>query len=86
MDVYCPVCGEPWDQSSLHEAVSEGRHVSYEDAAKHFIAKGCETFGSRHGEVNRDQAALAQEVYALLGTDLDAAASEFEDFQEVFGG
>lgn len=92
MDLYCPTpnCGEPWDNDSLHELVSDGDYATYAEAASAFRLLGCAAFGSRHNtaapeEEPRDAAfgltrsEAAGALYDLLGDDMDGAASELAD-------
>lgn len=92
MDIYCPVCREPWDNDELH-FVAEERGTSYKDVAADFRRRGCEALNSRHfcqicGEdetfcsdpkqhLKRDE--FVDAVYDLLGDDMDGAASTFDD-------
>lgn len=89
MDILCPVCGEPWDNDSLHEVVSEGTFADYKTAAREFRTRGCGVvFGNsackkdavateRHGLKSTDAAAA---LYDLLGDDMDGAAAMLEDY------
>ena len=83
MDIYCPKCGEPWDNDELHEVVSE-RHANgdtnatYNAVAREFRGKGCEVFGCSHGEYS-EAAQFAAVAYDLLGDDMDGAASMMDD-------
>lgn len=40
MDIYCPRCGEPWDNDSLHEAAQE-HGSTYEAIKTAFRTLGC---------------------------------------------
>lgn len=48
MDIYCPVCGEPWDNESLHEEVAlrnqVGEDTSYAVVSAEFRRDGCKAF------------------------------------------
>jgi len=53
MDIYCPVCGEPFDFDELHEEARarwEGGDYSrvYEEVLHQFQRKGCEALGDEH--------------------------------------
>ncbi len=89
MDIYCPKCGEPWDNDSLHEAAAElneearslgERPVTYDTVARDFRDRGCLALGERCGKPNPEIAKAAAAVYAFSGDDMDGAASDFEDF------
>lgn len=83
MDIYCPKCGEPWDNDELHHE-AEDNDSDYETVAKNFRRRGCEVFGFQHGdadyEVNGMPASTAASaLYELLGDDMDGAAAMMED-------
>lgn len=40
MDVYCPYCGEPWENDYLHEVALE-RGTDYYELLNDFICRGC---------------------------------------------
>lgn len=76
MDIYCPVCGEPWDRDELHYVSS----TPYDLAVKLFRREGCRVFGGKHNKnADLEKAEHARVVYDLLGDDMDGAASELED-------
>lgn len=78
MDIYCPVCGEPWDSDELHyEAEEAGK--SFEALYKKFKKVGCAVFGTAHADSEADPRIKA--TYDLLGDDVDGAASLFEDLE-----
>lgn len=79
MDVYCPRCGDPFDNDELHSAAEE-RGISYDAVASDFRARGCEAL-SYPCSTNTDarMAAIAVEIYAAYGGDMDAAASAFSE-------
>jgi hypothetical protein len=86
MDIFCPKCGEPWDNDELHEVVAErhenGDHdASYNSVAREFRGKGCEVFGCSHGHVSAMAAELAAVAYDMMGDDMDGAASMLDDAQ-----
>jgi hypothetical protein len=96
MDIYCPKCDEPWDTDELHyvedptkvDADGYPAIMPYDEARKAFRAKGCEIFGTSHGELRTDDdddselspgqaTAIAMD---LLGDDLDGVASILDDY------
>ena len=80
MDILCPVCAEPYDHDELHEIASE-LEITYNEASKRFRTVGCALFGNKHDETpDQETAAMARQAYELLGSDLDGAASMFEDY------
>jgi hypothetical protein len=86
LDVYCKVCGEPWDNDELHEV--EG--MTYLQASRKFRAEGCgAVFGTecspRNDSVTHPNFGLTLEeaadvLYDLLGDDMDGATAMLEDF------
>jgi len=77
MDIYCPKCGEPYDNDELHDN-DEG--MSYEAASKLFRTKGCSAvFGTRCVPVENNTTRIASALYDVLGDDMDGVASEMED-------
>ncbi len=75
MDVYCPVCGEPWDATELTEF--RGPHGL---AWSVFKRLGCEALGARHSDrqVSDDKMAKIQVIMDLASYPDDAAA-DFDD-------
>lgn len=91
MDIYCTVCGEPWDTDTLHEAADE-MESTFDAVRKTFFRKGCgeafsvwgvECITPVEGEAAK-RAELSKALYQILGSDIDAIAVESED-AIVFG-
>ena len=81
MDLYCPVCGEPWDHAMLHDVYRGSWKVSYATAAKQFRKIGCELFDTRHSQPgNSERAWKARTIYGALGDDMDGAASVLDEW------
>lgn len=78
MDVLCPVCGEPWDNDMLHDVAKEGK-TSYEVVASNFRTTGCDALAVKHNPETKADPRIGV-LYELLGSDMDGAASEIEDF------
>lgn len=98
MDLYCPNCGEPWDNDSLHEEVTARREagqfdVVYANVAAGFRQNGCKAletaFGPQECQPANAHAAMsslyADALYDLLGDDMDGAAAMMEDYPDLFG-
>ena len=91
MDIRCPICSEPWDLDTLHDEVTERfddqarSETPYEDlfgqVRRDFSRQGCEALGSRHAQTTADP--IVSEIYALMGDDLDGAASLLEDAEAL---
>jgi len=76
MDIYCPVCGEPWDLDELHGVPG----ITFEAARRRFAAEGCGLFDSQHNSaIDSDRAAKSALLHELLGDDIDGIASLMED-------
>lgn len=91
MDIYCPNCGEAWDNDSLHEeayARAEFQDYSeypYREVMRDFQRRGCEALATAFGPQTcqasqSDRAVVASAMYDLLGDDMDGAAAMMEDF------
>lgn len=76
MDIYCPICGEPYDHDELHDVPGK----SYAEASREFIRVGCKVFDASHGVRDARRAEVASAAYAVLGDDLDGAAAMMEDY------
>jgi hypothetical protein len=75
-DVYCPRCGEPWDIAEFHDVPG----FTFSEAYELFRQIGCRVFDTSHNSTpNSERAALARELYSLLGDDADGAAGELSD-------
>ena len=72
MDIYCAICGEPWDVYTLNE---------YEITMESFTQNGCKVFGVKCNEatIDRKRNSLYAEIYDILGDDVDGAASIIDD-------
>lgn len=76
MDLYCPVCGEPWDIDALHDVPG----VPFEVARRRFAREGCRLFGTSHNDIiDADRAAKSAVLHQLLGDDVDGIAAMMED-------
>lgn len=84
MDIYCPICSEP-------VAVDEFRYVADErglpasQVRAEFYQDGCVALLSRcnASTVGSDRGRIASELYALLGDDIDGAASLLDDIDAL---
>lgn len=85
MDIYCPICGEPWDMDELHY-VAAAHGTTFQDELTNFQTKGCGTFdGEPCADVpDRTRAAAAAVAFELMGDDIDGVASFLEDLN--YGG
>lgn len=91
MDLYCPRCGEPWDNDSLHEEVEERKRAgeedaNYRDVSREFRTKGCglalRAFTGNTQpcqQVNSNRTAIAAAMADLMGDDMDGFASSMDD-------
>ena len=79
MDLLCPVCGEAWDNDEFHE-VAKQYGTTYADVAHDFRTRGCVAMGPDcyHGDAKADPRIAA--TYAMLGSDMDGAASTFDEW------
>lgn len=95
MDIPCPVCGEPWDNDSLHEEVATREAdgdvtASYAKVAAEFRSKGCKALGAAFGPQsscvpNNDmRTQVAGMLHDMLGDDTDGIAAMFEDAEYLF--
>lgn len=76
MDIYCPVCGEPWAVDELHTVAG----IDFATAQRHFGSEGCAVFGSHHNlSPDSENAAKASVLFALLGDDIDGIASLMDE-------
>jgi hypothetical protein len=50
MDIYCPVCAEPWENDFFHEL----EPMSYDQATRMFRAKGCGILIELHKRAMKD--------------------------------
>ena len=77
MDIRCTTCGEQWEMDSLHELVSEGTAIDFDDARGMFYRDGCKAFGCTHGTVAAHP--IIGDLAELMGDDMDGFASELDD-------
>jgi len=90
-DIYCTVCGEPWDVDSFHDAVDDGLASDWQEARMLFFGSGCGTlFNSRpcHRPETGGAAVMRAEVTLALvdamGDDIDGIASMLQDADWMF--
>ena len=83
MDIYCPVCAEPWDNDCLHDAVDDGDFDSYNDSAGAFRKSGCKIFHTTHNEttVGSFRAQVSGVLMDLLDDDMDGVSAMMDDFE-----
>lgn len=95
MDLYCPKCGEPWENDSLHDEVAarqeEDIDATYKEVAADFRSRGCEVmkfgFDGRCSAPSEGtdrtfgltRQAAASALYDVLGDDMDGAAAMLDD-------
>lgn len=88
MDVYCPVCSEPFDTYEFHD-VAEEQGVTFRQAYRNFVAEGCKSINGGKAcapekatsEVSRGSAFAV--MAELLGDDIDGAAAMLDDMLYV---
>jgi hypothetical protein len=84
MDIYCPICSEPFDHDELHSVAEEGGST-YAAVSADFRKRGCKAFEIAYGPQRQcvpgdpGTSNLVAEVYGLLGDDMDGAASMLDD-------
>ncbi len=84
MDIYCGICGEPWDMDSLHDAVDEGRATSWKDARATFERKGCGLWAVKCSTTpDTARAAASAVLMEVMGDDLDGVASMLDDAESL---
>jgi hypothetical protein len=85
VDIYCPKCGEPWDNDTIHD-VADARNTTYAVVSRDFRRRGCEAIGTSHNEatIRSTRADYAAIAYHILGDDMDGASSMVDD-ADYFG-
>ena len=82
MDLFCQVCGEPWDIQSVE-------HYDFSDSErkKFHAGKGCPAckFGEKAPEDMPFRSMLASAAADILGDDIDGLASIMDDAERAFG-
>ena len=90
MDVYCPICREPWDMDCFHEQIKEDHpklksgkkyDAEYKKLTAKFRSEGCKCIGGTC-TVTRKRSVAMGALYDLLGDDMDGAASMMEDHMD----
>ena len=81
MDVYCHICGEPWENDTFQDVAEENK-LTYADVQHLFRRTGCEviTGGMKCKPRETVQGAAMLALYDVLGDDFDGIASTLEDF------
>jgi hypothetical protein len=81
MDIYCHVCGEPYDQFEVTD------NFTYRERQDFHAGRGCPAckWGKLKPEKKPFRAELAAAVSVLSGEDIDGLASDMEDAAFLFG-
>lgn len=83
-DIYCPVCGEPWDNDTLHEYAEE-YETTYRATYKLFFSDGCAVafkewdIACERPEGGSSRALFSSLLAEMLGDDVDGIISEMQD-------
>jgi hypothetical protein len=85
MDIYCPKCGEPWDNDELHY-VAEENDTTYKATLDEFQKIGCGVFDGQPcaDPADRRRALVMSVGFEIMGDDVDGIAVMMED-AEAFG-
>lgn len=89
-DIRCRNCGEPYDNDTIHEEVSEralvGEVATYRSVATEFAEKGCQAFRAFTGKDEPCKPTVSVSVRSAysalsdLGLPPDEIERELEDF------
>jgi len=81
MDLYCQVCGEPWDFIGTRD------DFTYSERRKFDSGVGCPAcnWGQNKPEKQPFRSQLASMLADVLGDDIDGIASEMNDAEWMFG-
>jgi hypothetical protein len=74
MDLYCPRCGEPWDNDEFHSA-----EYPYRDAVRRFRKEGCGVFGVNCEKVRTGRGEATAALMDLMPDDMDGVMSALDD-------
>ena len=78
MDIYCPICGEPWDLDKVWDL--DG--TDFSRPLDRFKLEGCGVFEEPHNFLpSEDDAAKSALLFDLLDDDIDGIASLMEDLK-----
>lgn len=80
-DIYCTVCGEPWDIEELH-FVADDADRTFAEVLREFRQRGCETLDGRCSPKRSIMSAVSREAFELMGDDVDGIAAHCEDFKD----
>jgi hypothetical protein len=79
MDIYCPICSEPWDTDTLHD-VAEEKNTTFSHVLSSFYKHGCEALGAgKCVKTKNIRAQLSSIAYEMMGDDVDGISSMLED-------
>jgi len=74
MDIYCPVCGEPWDVYYIFHDMEEPWKTKFRQK------QGCPSCEGVKPEHQPECAFITGELLDIMGDDLDGLAATLEDF------
>ncbi len=77
MDLYCQVCGEPWDFFSLTDDMSENEAQNFKSGNGCPCCKGVKPKNMSKRDRNVTQ--ISKMMFDVLGDDIDGIACEMED-------
>ena len=92
MDLYCVICGEPWDNDCLHEVAEERGHkcneacargcTEYTKIAADFRARGCRalspTFGTDFAYCVKQETDEGKTRQAIIGAAYDMLGDDMD--------
>ena len=83
MDIYCPVCGEPWDNDTLHDYAEEF-DSTYEKVWHSFRDNGCGVAFAEWKIIscvkrNNMRTTYMSALSEIMGDDVDGIMSMMED-------
>lgn len=86
MDIYCPVCAEPWDNDTLHEYAEEN-DSTYNKVYRAFMNDGCGVAFATWNidtceKVDNMTTSLMSVLVDIMGDDVDGIMSGMEDARE----
>lgn len=80
-DIYCTVCGEPWDVEELH-FLADDTDREFVDVLREFRKSGCGVFDARCSPRPSIMSAVSRSAFEMMEDDVDGIVAVCEDYKD----
>jgi hypothetical protein len=80
-DIYCTICGEPWDVEELH-FIAKDSDREFLEVLHEFRKRGCATLEGRCSSRGSVMSAVSRAAFEMMGDDVDGIVAHCEDYKD----